>query len=115
MVFSSLTFLFYFLPIVLIIYYIVPKEFRNVVLFISSLLFYFYGEPKFGILMIISIFLTYVHGILMDKYPQHKKKFLISSIIISIGLLIIFKYTDFIISNINMIFKGNIEMLNLRL
>lgn len=115
MVFSSLTFLFYFLPIVLIIYYIVPKKFRNVVLFISSLLFYFYGEPKFGILMIISIFLTYVHGILMDKYPQHKKKFLISSIIISVGLLIIFKYTDFIISNINMIFKGNIEMLNLRL
>ena len=115
MVFSSLTFLFYFLPIVLIIYYIVPKKFRNVVLFISSLLFYFYGEPKFGILMIISIFLTYVHGILMDKYPQHKKKFLISSIIISVGLLIIFKYTDFIISNINMISKGNIEMLNLRL
>ncbi|MGN1012683.1 MAG: MBOAT family O-acyltransferase [Clostridia bacterium] len=115
MVFSSLTFLFYFLSIVLIIYYIVPKKIRNVVLFISSLLFYFYGEPKFGILMIISIFLTYVHGILIDKYPQHKKKFLISSVIISVGLLIIFKYTDFIISNINMISKGNIEMLNLRL
>ena len=110
MVFSSLTFLFYFLPIVLIIYYIVPKKAKNIVLLISSLLFYFYGEPKFGILMIISILLTYVHGLLMDKYPKRKKLFLISSIVISGGLLVVFKYTDFIISNINMVLHSNIDL-----
>ncbi len=115
MVFSSLTFLFYFLPIVLIIYYIVPKKAKNIVLLISSLLFYFYGEPKFGILMIISILLTYVHGLLMDKYPKQKKLFLISSIVISSGLLVVFKYTDFIISNINMVLHSNIDLVKLSL
>ena len=115
MVFSSLTFLFYFLPIVLIIYYIVPKKAKNIVLLISSLLFYFYGEPKFGILMIISILLTYIHGLLMDKYPKRKKLFLISSIVISSGLLVVFKYTDFIISNINMVLHSNIDLVKLSL
>lgn len=115
MVFSSLTFLFYFLPIVLIIYYIVPKKAKNIVLLISSLLFYFYGEPKFGILMIISILLTYVHGLLIDKYPKQKKLFLISSIVISSGLLVVFKYTDFIISNINMVLHSNIDLVKLSL
>ena len=67
MVFSSLTFLFYFLPIVLIIYYIVPNKVKNLVLFISSLIFYFIGEPKYVILMIVSILSTYIHGILIEK------------------------------------------------
>ena len=67
MVFSSLTFLFYFLPVVLILYYIVPKKFKNLILFISSLVFYFIGEPKYGIVMIISILSTYLHGIFIDK------------------------------------------------
>ena len=115
MVFSSLTFLFYFLPIVLIIYYIVPKKAKNIVLLISSLLFYFYGEPKFGILMVISILLTYIHGLLMDKYPKRKKLFLISSVVISSGLLVVFKYTDFIISNINMVLHSNIDLVKLSL
>ena len=77
MVFSSVTFLFYFLPIVLIIYYIVPNKCKNVVLLISSLLFYFYGEPKYVWLMIISIITTYIFGILMDKYKKQSKLFLI--------------------------------------
>ena len=115
MVFSSLTFLFYFLPIVLIIYYIVPKKAKNIVLLISSLLFYFYGEPKFGILMVISILLTYIHGLLMDKYPKRKKLFLISSVVISSGLLVVFKYTDFIISNINMVLHSNIDLVKISL
>ena len=73
MVFSSVTFLFYFLPIVLIIYYIVPNKCKNVVLLISSLLFYFYGEPKYVWLMIISIITTYIFGILIDKYKKQSK------------------------------------------
>lgn len=115
MVFSSLTFLFYFLPITLLIYYIVPNKFKNAVICIASLAFYFYGEPKYGILMIVSILSTYIHGLLIDKYPSHKKKFLISSICISLGFLVFFKYTDFIISNINMVLKDKIDLLKLSL
>lgn len=115
MVFSSLTFLLYFLPSVLLIYYIVPKKGRNLVLFISSMLFYFFGEPKYIILMLISIFSTYIHGILMDKDRKHKKLYMISSILISVSFLIFFKYIDFIIENINMITKGNISFLRLAL
>ncbi len=115
MVFSSLTFLFYFLPVVLILYYIVPKKFKNLILFISSLVFYFIGEPKYGIVMIISILSTYLHGIFMDKYKKHKKKFLVSAIVISLLFLIYFKYTDFIIENINTIFNGTFDLLNLTL
>ena len=115
MVFSSLTFLFYFLPIVLIIYYIVPNKVKNLVLFISSLIFYFIGEPKYVILMIVSILSTYIHGILIEKYEKHKKKFLISSIVISLSFLVFFKYTDFIIENVNAIFNGSFDLLNLAL
>lgn len=115
MVFSSLTFLFYFLPIVLLIYYIVPNKAKNAVICIASLIFYFYGEPKYGVLMLFSIASTYIHGLLIEKHPQKKKRFLISSIIISLGLLVFFKYTDFIISNINMVIRGKIDPLRLSL
>ena len=115
MVFSSLTFIFYFLPIVLILYYIVPNKFKNIILFFSSLAFYFFAEPKFGILMIVSILSTYIHGILMNKHKEHKKIIMISSVIISLSFLVFFKYTDFIIENVNMLFKGEFDLLNLAL
>ena len=67
MVFSSITFLFYFLPIVLLIYYLVPKKCKNIVLLIASLMFYFYGEPKYILLMAFSIISTYIFGILINK------------------------------------------------
>ena len=75
MVFSSITFLFYFLPIVLLIYYIMPNKFKNIVLLIASMAFYFYGEPKYVTLMLISIVSTYIFGILIDKHEKHKKLF----------------------------------------
>ncbi len=111
MIFSSITFLFYFLPIVMAIYYIVPNKFKNVVLLISSILFYFYGEPKYVILMIISIIITYIFGILIHKYKKQSKIFLILSISISIGLLIYFKYANFIIQNINLWLKNKIDFI----
>ena len=111
MVFSSVTFLFYFLPIVLIIYYIVPNKCKNVVLLISSLLFYFYGEPKYVWLMIISIITTYIFGILIDKYKKQSKLFLIISIIISIGFLVYFKYANFLIENINLWLSHKIDFI----
>mgnify|MGYP000988582429 FL=1 len=117
MVFSSITFLFYFLPIVLELYYLVPNKFKNLILLISSFIFYFYGEPKYVLLMAFSIISTYICGILVDKYRGTKtaKLFLILEIIISIGLLIYFKYADFIIKNINLWLSQKIDLINVLL
>lgn len=112
MVFSSITFLFYFLPIVLAIYYIVPNKFKNIILLISSLLFYFYGEPKYIMIMVVSIIVTYIFGILMNKYEKYRKHFLIFSITITLGILVYFKYIDFLITNINLFLKNKIDLIN---
>ncbi len=111
MIFSSITFLFYFLPIVLAIYYIVPNKLKNIVLLISSLIFYAYGEPKYVTIMILSIVATYIFGILMGKFEKHKKTFLILSICVSIGLLVYFKYINFIIQNINLWLSNKIDFI----
>lgn len=117
MVFSSVTFLFYFLPIVLVLYYLVPNKLKNLILLISSFIFYFYGEPKYVLLMVFSIISTYICGRLVDKYRGTKKSklFLILEIIISIGLLIYFKYADFIIKNINLWLSQKIDLINVLL
>ena len=111
MVFSSIAFLFYFLPIVLGIYYIVPYKAKNLVLLLASLFFYFYGEPTYGIIMALSIILTYVFGLLMDKYPNKKKTFLTLSIITSVGILVYFKYFNFLMDNINLFIGGKIDFI----
>ena len=111
MVFSSITFLFYFLPIVLGLYYIVPNKYKNIVLLISSLLFYAYGEPTYVLVMIASIIFTYIFGLLMDKYKKYSKLFLILSICVSIGILVYFKYTNFLIQNINLWLKHKIDFI----
>ena len=72
MLFSSITFLYYFLPCVLILYFIVPKALKNAVLLLASLLFYAWGEPKYVILMIGSIFSGYAFGLLIEKYRKTK-------------------------------------------
>ena len=115
MIFSSISFLFYFLPILLIIYYVLPKKCRNVVLLIASLLFYFYGEPKYILLMLFTIFQTYIFGILIDKYKNKSKIFLAISICISIGALVYFKYIDFIIENVNLLLKNKLSFVNIAL
>lgn len=117
MLFSSISFLYYFLPITLTVYFICKNKYRNIILLISSLFFYFYGEPKYTILMLISAFSAYVHGILIDKFRDKKysKVFLVSGLSINLGILVIFKYGDFIIKNINYIFSSNISLLRLTL
>ena len=117
MVFSSTLFLFYFLPIFLLLYYIVPFKFKNFILLIFSLLFYSWGEPTYIVLMIFSSIVDYSIGLIIDKYRYSyiSKIGLISSIFINIGLLSFFKYYDFLILNINNIFNSNIELLNLPL
>lgn len=117
MLFSSISFLYYFLPITIIVYFISKNKYKNIVLLLASLFFYFYGEPVYTLLMIFSAFSGYIHGILIDKYKNTKysKIFLISSLFISLGTLTIFKYGDFIISNINFISSTNIKLLRLAL
>lgn len=115
MLFSSINFLYYFLPCVLILYFLVPTKYKNSILLISSLLFYFYGEPIYILVMFGAILSSYIHGILINKYPKHKKIFMISSIIISLGALGLFKYSNFAITNINQLLGTNIKLLNLAL
>ena len=113
MLFTSISFLYYFLPITLILYFIVPKKYKNVILLVSSLLFYFYGEPIYVFLMIAEILIAYFGALLIDKYKD--KTILIILLMIHISLLFIFKYTDFILTNINNIFNANINLLKLAL
>ncbi|TCU79272.1 alginate O-acetyltransferase complex protein AlgI [Tissierella praeacuta] len=120
MVFSSILFLFYFLPVVLTIYFISPKKYRNFILFLSSLLFYSWGEPKYIWIMLFSTILDYTCGRLVYRYKDNKdvnkaRLWLGVSIFTNLGLLGFFKYSDFFISNINNIFGFNISLLNLTL
>ena len=118
MVFSSTIFLCVYLPLVLLGYYICPKKGRNLFLLIASLVFYAWGEPKYVFLMIFSILVNYIFGRLMDKHRENKKRLklmLVLSVVIDIGLLSVFKYTDFIITNINAIFGSNFDLLNIAL
>lgn len=115
MLFSSISFLYYFLPCVLVIYFFTPSKYKNGILLISSLIFYFYGEPIYILVMLGSILSAYIHGILIDKYAKYKKIFLISSIVISISILVLFKYSDFFITNLNNLLHSKIELLNLTL
>jgi len=117
MVFSSLVFLFVFLPITLSLYYISPRKMKNLLLLILSLIFYAWGEPIYIFLMIFSAVTDYFHGLLIAKYKGKylSKIFLLSSIIINIGVLSFFKYADFFIENINFLLGTDIELLNLPL
>lgn len=118
MVFSSTIFLCVYLPLVLLGYYICPKKGRNLFLLIVSLVFYAWGEPKYVFLMIFSILINYVFGRLMDKNRGRQKRMkllLVLSVVIDIGLLSVFKYTDFVITNINAIFGSSFDLLNIAL
>ena len=113
MLFTNISFLYYFLPVLIIIYFIMPKKFKNIILFLASMIFYFYGEPKYILLMILEILIAYIGGILIKKYKN--KKMFFGIIMIHIIFLCFFKYTDFIIGNINNIFNANFKLLNLAL
>ncbi len=112
MVFSSISFLFYFLPITLLIYNIVPKKLRNTILLIASLFFYFYGEPKYIIVLLFSIIFNYYSAKIIVNISNKitKKLLLISNLVINFGILIYFKYFNFIIDNLNMIFNLDINL-----
>ncbi len=105
MLFSSLEFLYLFLPVTLLLYFAVPLRFRNPVLLIVSLLFYGWGEPIYVFLMIFTIAIDYVAGLLIEhaKSDRGRKGWLIAAIVINIGLLAFFKYSDFVLDNLRRI------------
>ena len=118
MVFSSLLFLFIFLPIFLAIYFILPKKLRNFILFIGSLMFYAWGEPIYVSIMIFSTVLDYSCGRIIDSFREHKlipKLGLCLSLIGNLGMLGFFKYSDFFITNVNNVFGTGWELLQIAL
>ena len=110
MLFSSITFIYYFLPLILLFYFVLPKKYNNLVLLIFSMIFYFLGEPKYIIVLILSCIINYYLAKLIEKTTK-KKLYLIIAIIYNVGQLLIFKYTDFFIKNMNSIFNSNINYL----
>lgn len=102
MVFSSLIFLFIFLPLTLLIYYFAPKTAKNLTILVISLIFYGWGEPVYIGLMVFCIIFNYLASLFISKY--HSKGLFISTIIVNIGILTFFKYFGFLIDNLNFIF-----------
>ncbi len=117
MLFSSIPFLYYFLPIVLILYFAVPRRLKNGVLLLSSLFFYGWGEPIYLLLMLFSIGLFYGCGLAIGKAKRHaaKKAWLVVSVVVSLALLGIFKYADFFIDSFNAVTGLSVPLLRLAL
>lgn len=113
MLFSSIIFIYFFIPLLLLVYFITPAKYRNIPLLMFSLLFYFLGEPKYIIILILCCIINYYISKLMThkKFKKYKKVLLILVLIYDIGQLLYFKYTDFFITNINNIFNSNISLL----
>lgn len=118
MIFSSLYFLFRFMPIVLVIYYILPFRLKNAWLLLTGLIFYAWGEPKYIVIMLASIFVDYVCGIVIESNRGRRgvmRTMLFVSIIINLGMLAVFKYAGFFTQTVNSIFGANIPVLGLAL
>lgn len=117
MVFSSSLFLFIFLPIVLLGYYFSNDKAKNIWLLLSSIIFYSWGEPKYVIIMLFSIVINYILGIMISRYEHIviRKSLLFLAVIFDIGILIAFKYTNFIVNNLNSVFKTNIMIKDIAL
>ena len=117
MIFSSIPFLYYFLPAVLMVYYLVPWKLKNTVLLLFSLCFYGWGEPKLLALMVFTIAVFYGCGLAIGKarQPRWQRRWLILSVVIGIGLLGLFKYADFFLSSIHAVTGLNLPLLRLAL
>ncbi len=119
MLFSSIPFLYYFLPCVLILYAIAPKKLKNFVLMLTSLVFYGWGEPKYVLLMVATIGIGYVSGLIIEKFvdtrPKLAKTALIITVLIDLGFLGYFKYANFFVENFVLLTGLDIKLLNIAL
>ena len=111
MLFSSITFIYYFLPITIFLYFITPRKYRNIILLLSSLIFYFYGEKS--PLLIIACILNYFFGLLINKSKNHKKIILGFGIILNLSLIAYYKYSNFFIENFNKLLNVNVKYLSI--
>lgn len=102
MVFSSISFLFFFLPLLFLCYFIVPRKARNYVLLIFSLLFYYFGEKEYVLLLLFSCLANYICGLLIGR--KHQKRYLVIGLLINIGLLFYYKYTNFFLGTFSNLF-----------
>lgn len=118
MVFSSILFLFYFLPAILILYFLAPKKRRNLVLFVGSLFFYAWGEPVYVLLLVLSTVVNYFIGIAVEKAeptPKKQKALLTLGIVVNLLVLVVFKYTNFLIGIVNTILPKDIPLTRITL
>ena len=115
MIFSSIPFLYYFLPCVLLVYYLMPKAGRNGVLLLFSLLFYAWGEPRYLFVMLAATVLGYGFGLAMERFLKAKKGLLAASILSSLSFLLCFKYADFFLENLGALTGRPIALLKLSL
>ena len=117
MLFSSIPFLYYFFPVALILYFAMPRRLKNLALLVTSLVFYFYGEQEYVVLLLASIAVGYIAGLIIDKYRGTKmmKLALVLAIVLNLLMLGFFKYADFFISNINALLGTNIKLLRISL
>ena len=118
MVFSSIVFLYIFLPIMLLFYFIVPSKFKNAIMILASLVFFAWGEIRYIFIMLVLAVMDFVCGKKITKYRDNKKKkiiFLMINVVVNLGILFFFKYADFIISNINNLTGLSIPLLNIPL
>lgn len=106
MVFSTIIFLCAFLPITIIGYYLMPGRGKNVFLLLCSLLFYAWGEPVYVLVMLLSIVCNYVFGMAIHSFENRKKLWLILAVAVNLGILCVFKYSGFLVSNLSRIFPG---------
>ena len=116
MVFSSITFLYAFLPAVLLVYFLCPKQGKNLVLMLSGFFFYAWGEPVYVLLMLFSTLLDYTAGRVMGRYPDRpgiRKAALLFSVCVNLSLLAVFKYSSFFIGNINQLLSAALPQLEL--
>ena len=111
MLVSSMTFIYVFLPIVLLLYLVTKKELHNPILLIASIIFYAWGEPKYLAIMLLTIIINYFGAIAIEKYIKLKKPLLILTIVANLSFLIYFKYFNFIIANCNNLFHSHINAL----
>ena len=110
MVFSSAVFLFAFLPLTIFGYFLLPRKWRNAYLMLASLVFYAWGEPKFVLVMIASILMNYLFGLLVVRKEEEacRKRILVLMVIANLSLLFVFKYLNFTVANLNVLFHGRI-------
>ena len=110
MVFSSLTFLLIFLPLTLLLYWLLPGKLKHLSLTVMSLIFYAWGEPVYVLLMLYSILLNYGLGLLMGQEPGHKKQVLVFGVILNLAMLGLFKYAGFFVSNVKTLFGITLKL-----